>query len=68
MITESFLNSCFTLILNKNSKIKKSKALTRDMLEILNFSESKENLDVPLVVKSKLECLRKIISLTKVLY
>jgi len=63
LITESFLNSCFTLILNKNSKIKKSKALTRDMLEILNFSESKENLDVPLVVKSKLECLRKIISL-----
>ena len=63
MITESFLNSCFSLILNKNSKVKKTKALSRDILEILNFSESKENLDVPLVVKSKLECLRKIISL-----
>ena len=63
MITESFLNSCFSLILNKNSKVKKTKALSRDILEILDFSESKENLDVPLVVKSKLECLRKIMSL-----
>lgn len=63
MITESFLNSCFSLILNKNSKVKKTKALSRDILEILDFSESKENLDVPLVVKSKLECLRKIMHL-----
>jgi len=63
LITESFLNSCFSLILNKNSKVKKTKALSRDILEILDFSESKENLDVPLVVKSKLECLRKIMSL-----
>lgn len=63
MITESFLNSCFSLLLNKNSKIRRSKALYRDILEILDFSESKETLDVPLVVKTKLDCLRKIIDL-----
>ena len=27
MITDSFLDSCFTIILNKNSKIKKTKEL-----------------------------------------
>lgn len=63
MITESFLNACFCLILNKNSKVRKSKELYRDILEILEFSESKESLDVPLVVKSKLDCLKKIVDL-----
>jgi len=63
LVTESFLNSCFSLLLNKQSKIRKSKALYRDILEILEFSESKETLDVPLVVKNKLDCLRKIVDL-----
>lgn len=63
MITESFINSCFSLLLNKDTKIKKGKALYRDILEILDFSESKETLDVPIVVKNKLDCLRKIVDL-----
>jgi hypothetical protein len=63
LVTESFLNSCFSLLLNKNSKIRKSKALYRDILEILDFSESKETLDIPLIVKTKLDCLRKIVDL-----
>lgn len=60
MITESFLNSCFSLLFNKNSKIKKTKALYRDVLEILDFSDSKESYEIPLPVKSKMEFLRKI--------
>jgi len=63
LITESFLNSCFSLLLNKESKIRQSKALYRDILEILEFSESKATLDVSLVVKNKLDCLRKIVNL-----
>ena len=61
MITESFLNSCFSLLLNKNSTIKRSKALYRDVLEVLSFSESKESVDIPVTVRNKLDLL-KIIS------
>lgn len=60
MITDSFLDSCFTIILNKKTKIKKSKELFRDIKEILDFSESKETYEIPLNVKSKLDCLKKI--------
>ncbi len=60
MITESFLNSCFSILLNKKSTIKRSKALYRDILSILEFYTQKETLDVPLPVKNKLDCLYKI--------
>jgi len=63
LITESFLNSCFSLLLNKNSTIKKSKALYRDIVDILDFYTQKETLDVPLSVKNKLDCLNKISSM-----
>lgn len=59
MITESFLNACFTLLLNKNSKIKKTKRLYKDIIEILDF-KSGESFDVPLPVQAKLDCLQKI--------
>jgi len=60
MITESFLNSCFSLLLNQKSKIKKTKALYRDILDILDFSEQRDSYEVPVDIKSKLDCLRKI--------
>lgn len=63
MITESFLNSCFTLILNKKSRIKKTKALYRDILEVIQFTNKKDSLDIPLQVKSKLECLLTVCNL-----
>ncbi len=60
MITESFLNSCFSLLLNQKSKIRKTKALYRDILNILDFSDTRESYEIPLPVKSKLEFLKKI--------
>lgn len=60
MITESFLNSCFSLILNKNSNVKRTGALYRDVLDVLNFTDSRETYEIPLPVKSKLEFLKKI--------
>lgn len=63
MITESFLNSCFTLILNKNSRIKQTNALYRDILDVLLFSESRETIEIPIPIQSKLDCLRKIVEL-----
>jgi replicative DNA helicase len=47
-------------LLNQKSKIKRTKALYRDILEILTFSEKRETYEIPVDVKSKLECLRKI--------
>jgi len=60
MITESFLNSCFSLLLNEKSTVKKTKALYRDILEILDFSEKRDTYEIPVDIKSKLDCLRKI--------
>ena len=60
MITESFLNSCFVLILNKNSKIRRVKAFYRDILDILEFTEGQKSVDVPLAVQNKLELLKQL--------
>lgn len=63
MITESFLNSCFSVILNKQARIKKGKPLYRDILNILEFTEKRETIEIPIAVQSKLDCLRKICEL-----
>ena len=60
MITESFLNTCFSLLINKRSKIKKTQALYRDIIDILEFSETRDTYEIPLPVKSKLDFLKKI--------
>ena len=59
MINESFLNSCFTLVLNKSVKIKRSKVLYQDIIDVLQFSENKSS-DLPYSILSKLECLKRI--------
>jgi len=60
VITESFLNSCFSIILNKTTRIKKTKVLYRDILNVLVFSEGRETVEIPVSVQSKLDCLKKI--------
>ena len=60
MITESFLNSCYSVVINKTIKIKKNKALYRDILSVMGFHESKEQLEIPMGVKSKFDCLKKL--------
>ena len=63
MITESFINSCFSLALNEHTKIKKTKTLFRDIVEIISFIEKKDTLEIPLIVKSKVDCLKKILEM-----
>lgn len=63
MITENFLNSCFTLILNENAKLNRDKTLYRDILEVLDFIEDKETIDIPISMNSKMKCLRTICDL-----
>jgi replicative DNA helicase len=60
MITESFINSCFSITLNQKCKVRKTKALYRDIIEILEFSEKGTTYEIPVNIKSKLECLKKI--------
>ena len=60
MITETFLNSCFSIVLNKNCKIRKSKVLYRDIVEILSFYKQKKTIEIPVIVQNKFECLEKI--------
>ncbi len=61
MITETFLDSCYSLILSKSS-IRKDKALFRDVLSILDFQEKKDKLDIPMSMQNKFDCLKKICS------
>lgn len=63
LITDSFLNFCLSLVLCKESKVKRNKALYRDIIGILNSYEEKETIEVPLIVRNKLECLREICEL-----
>lgn len=63
MITDLFLNSCFSLVLNRTTKIRKSKAIYRDIIEILKFFKSKEKNETPVYIQNKIECLDTICSL-----
>lgn len=62
MITEQFLNSCYSIMLG-SSKVKKDKSLYRDILEILEFYKKKESIDIPINIKNKYDCLKKICEL-----
>jgi len=63
MITDLFLNSCFSIVLNKTTKIKKNKSLYRDIIEILNFFKEKQKNEIPINIQNKLECLNEICKL-----
>jgi len=62
MITEGFINSCFSIILSTN-QIRKDLALYRDIIEIVKFSESRKTVEIPITVQSKVDCLKKICEL-----
>ena len=62
MITESFINSCFSVLLCKNVKVRRDKTLFRDILEILKFFNNK-TVEVPVIIQSKIDCLTKICNL-----
>jgi len=61
MINELFLNSCFSIIFSNNRKVRKE--VYRDILHIIEFCNAQNKLDVPVVVKTKTECLKEICNL-----
>ena len=63
MLTELFLNSCYSLVLNKSTKIKKNKAIYRDIIEILDFFKSREKNEIPITIQNKVECLHEMCEL-----
>jgi len=56
MITEPFLNSCFSLILGKHTEPKRD--IFRDVLEITVFFSANNKQDIPDIIKNKMECLK----------
>jgi len=60
VITQSFVDSCFSLIFNKNTKIRRNNTLYRDILEILDFYKKKEKVSIPMAIKNKVDCLIKV--------
>jgi replicative DNA helicase len=63
MITSQYIDSCFTVILNKKTKIRKDQTLYRDILESLLEYKKQEKKDIPINVQNKLDCLIKICEL-----
>jgi len=59
MITEPFINSCFSVLLCRNVKVRRDKTLFRDILKILEFFDNK-TVEVPVTIQSKIDCLTKI--------
>ena len=62
MVNESFIDSCFSILLSK-SNIRGDKSVFRDILEVVDFYKSKESIDIPIQLKNKFDCLRKICEL-----
>lgn len=63
MITEAFLNSCISLVVNEKGNVKKDRALYRDILHVMEFYEKKQKIDIPVNIKAKYDCLKKICQL-----
>lgn len=60
MITQNFVDACFILIFNKNTKVRRNNALYRDILEILDFYKKTEKINIPISIKNKVDCLAKV--------
>jgi replicative DNA helicase len=60
LLTESFLNSCFSLVLCKKTNIKRGKYLYRDIIDILDYQKNQSTLDIPVIIENKFECLKQI--------
>jgi len=57
MLTESFIDSSYSIILNENIKVKRNKILYRDILDILHFYRKQQNNEIPISFKPKFEFL-----------
>lgn len=60
MITESFLNSCFSISINDNINDNQDLTIYRDISEILNFYEDQITLEIPIIIQNKYELIKQI--------
>jgi len=66
MITEAFLNVCFSVLFCKSpegTKVRRDNTISRDILEILDFFEGKDNTGIPVTSRNKWDCLKRVCSL-----
>jgi len=61
MISSMFVDTCYTVLLNNNNQLKKSQTFYTDLIEILNFY--KNNYEIPIILKSKIDCIYQLCNL-----
>lgn len=61
MVTETFLNSCFSLVFSKDRKV--GKDCYRDILEIISFCLQNNKVEIPIIIQNKLQCLESVCKL-----
>ena len=59
MITESFLDLCFNLLLSKSASVQRNIPLTKNISEILQYHNDIYKGDIPVQIKNKFNCLQK---------
>jgi len=60
LITQNFVDSCFLLVFNKNTKVRRSHTLYRDIKSIIDFYKKTEKINIPIAIKNKVDCLYKV--------
>ena len=63
MVNESFVDVCFTILLNKKATEKIKKTTYRDILDVIKFYKKKEKDDISINIKNKLELLETVATL-----
>jgi len=60
MISETFVESCFHLLLTKNLPPQKENVVFRDIQNILAFLEKQKNIEIPISMENKFRCLQNL--------
>jgi len=60
LITQNFVDACFLLIFNKNTKVRRNNTLYRDIKSIIDFYKKTEKINIPISIKNKVDCLSKV--------
>jgi replicative DNA helicase len=63
LLTGTFIDSCFSLLLNQKTKIRRNKSLYKDINDIITFCESQQTLKVPIDLEVKLDLLKEVCKL-----
>lgn len=58
MITNTFVDTCYLVLLNNNPQLKKSMSFYKDLKSIIDFYT--KNSEIPIILKNKIDCVDQI--------